>query len=217
MTRRGEAGSVESADADFVVRSKDSWAENMAAVRQSGADMASKLRAEGHQFKLAILAPREMVGGGSVPLSAVAMDLDWTIATRLEMVESARDMITNAYMIDSLDPAFPTVLASIINGKGLYAHGVGEFFLLYGRFEEKHRLTKPSKTRAKMVALVNGDERYLKPYKERGKTRRDPLPYAVRNILGHVGSNPNNLDREGRELRTAIDLLREWVEPQRRR
>ena len=44
------------------------------------------------------------------------------------MVESARDLITNAYIVDSLDPVFPTVLKSIIEGKGLYAHSMGSFF-----------------------------------------------------------------------------------------
>ncbi len=129
------------------------------------------------------------------------------------MVKSATDMITNAYILDSLDPAFPTVLRSIIEGKSLYEHSIGEFFQLYGKFQGKYQLTEGKETRAKMLALVNGDKRYLKPYQEYGKSVLLPLPYAVRNFLAHAGNNPNTLDMEGKELRTSIDLLRLWVAP----
>ena len=40
----------------------------------------------------------------------------------------------------------------------------------------------------------------------------DPLPYAVRNILAHVGSNPNRLDRDGNDIRMSIDLLKTWIQ-----
>ncbi len=62
-----------------------------------------------------------------------------------------------------------------------------------------------------MEALVSGDKRYMKPYTEHGQTRLDPLPYAVRNILSHVGSNPNTLDPKGNDLRTSVELLRQWT------
>ena len=129
------------------------------------------------------------------------------------MIELARDLITKSYFLGTLDQSFPTVLGSVIEGKGLYKHGIGEFFLLYGKFEQKYGLSNGKKTRAKMVDLVNGDRRNLKPYKERGKERLDPLPYAVRNILSHVGNNPNSLDREGSDLKTSIELLKSWVDP----
>ena len=135
------------------------------------------------------------------------------MATRLEMVESAREMITKAYMIDSLDPAFPHVLGSVIEGKGLYEHSIGEFFELYGRFEEKYQLKKPRYTRDKMASLVDGDERYLKQYKEYGKWGSAPMPYAVRNILAHAGTNPNKLDPGRNEIRTSDrppSVMGEW-------
>ena len=88
---------------------------------------------------------------------------------------------------------------------------IGEFFELYGRFEGKFQLKKPHDTRDKMASLVNGDVRYLKQYKDYGKWSSVPMPYAVRNILAHTGTNPNKLDPEGKEIRTSIDLLRSWV------
>ena len=103
------------------------------------------------------------------------------------------------------------VLTSIIKGDGLYEHNIGEFFLLYGRFQEKHQLATESQARIKMEALMNGCETYLKPYVERGKPSLVPLPWAVRQTLAHH-SPGNRLDAEGKELRASIDILRSWVD-----
>ena len=137
------------------------------------------------------------------------------------MAESARDFMSNAYIVDSLVPGLRDVLKSTIEGKNLYEHSIGEFFELYGQFEgqylEGKSQRKPGpKTREKMEALVNGDRKYqkrIKVEKQGGKVEVElqPLPYAVRNILAHLGTNINKLDEEGVELKTSIDLLRSWV------
>ena len=181
-----------------------------ARLREEGTRMAKQMRRQNQRFVPRILAPREVDGGNTIPLRAVIVKPDWKIAARLEMMESATDMITNAYIIGALDPAFPTVLASIIEGKGLYEHNIGEFFQLYGKFEGIHQ-TQDAKTKTAMEPLVKGDNRYLKLYWERGKCNPHPLPYAVRNILAHAGHNRNALDHEGEELRTSIELLRSWT------
>ena len=112
------------------------------------------------------------------PLCGVMFDLDWKIATRLEMIELARDLITKSYYIGyAWTKSLPIVLKAVIEGKGLFEHNIGEFFLLYGKFEQKYRLPNGKKTRAKMVELVNGDSRYLKTYMERGKER--PRSFAI--------------------------------------
>ena len=200
----------ESGTVSFTVKPKHAWDEKMSAIRETGTRVAKKIREQGHAFDVQILAPREMPGEHAVPISAVTLELDWKIATRLEMFEHARDIITRAYMLDSLDPALPTLLAATIEGRGLYQHNIGEFFLLYGRFEQKHR-TAGKKTGAKMMKLVKGEPRWMKSYVERGKTTMQPLPYALRNILSHVGTNPNSLDPNGNDLRASIKLLRSWV------
>ena len=202
----------ESGEVTFTVKPKHSWDEKMSVIKEGGNRMAKKMREQGHEFNVKILAPREIHDRDSIPLSAVTIGLDWQIATKLEMVESARDLITKAYVLGSLDSALPTVLASVIEGKGLYEYGIGEFFLLYGKFEQKYQTTG-WQTRTKMMELLSDDVKYLKRYKDHGKERPDPLPYAVRNILSHIGNNPNILDQEGKELRTSIDLLKTWVDP----
>ena len=63
-----------------------------------------------------------------MPVYGVEIALDWKIETRIKLIEAANSMISNAYLIGTLDPAFPAVLGSIIEGKGLYEHGIGEFF-----------------------------------------------------------------------------------------
>lgn len=192
-------------------KSMQSWDEAMSAVQQEGLRLVKQLKAEGQPVKWAILAPREVKGGDTIPLAGVALPLDWKIAKRLEMVEIARDLITNAYIIDSLDPGLLSVLRSIIEGKGLYEHSIGEFFQLYGQFEGKYGLTSEKQTRAKMESLLNGEQRYLKRCLSNKKWELQPLPFAVRHILAHLGRNPNTLDQNGDELRVSIELLRSWV------
>ena len=181
-----------------------------ARLKEEGTRMAKQMRRQNRRFVPKVLAPKEVDGGDTIPLRAVIVKSDWKIAARLEMVESATDMITNAYIIDALDPAFPTVLASIIEGKGLYEHNIGEFFQLYGKFEGIYQ-TRGTKTKTAMEALVNSDNRYLKLYRKGRKCDLHPLPFAVRNILAHTGHNPNTLDHEGKELNISIELLRSWT------
>ena len=202
---------TETAEFNISVKPEESWAKKISAIRKSGVRKEKELRKQGHKFHVEILGPQEVRGGDAVPVYGVEIALDWKIETRIKLIEAANSMISNAYLIGTLDPAFPAVLGSIIEGKGLYEHGIGEFFLLYGRFEQKYQTGKGSETRARMLELLKGDKRYLKTYKERGKIREHPLPYAVRNILSHVGKNSNTLDPQGDDLRTSIDLLKSWL------
>ena len=149
MKKKKTANVSESAKVTVTVIPKHSWDEKMTAIKKGGIRMAKEMREQGHKFGVEILAPREVRGGDSVPLSGIIIGLDWKIATKLEMVESARDLITKAYMLGSLDSALPTVLTSVIKGKGLYEYGIGEFFLLYGKFQQQYRLTDKD-TRTKM-------------------------------------------------------------------
>ena len=200
-----------SGSVDITVVPKHSWDEKMDIIQQNGLRIAMEYSKQGLPFVVKPLAPKEVQGEDTIPLSGVVIKLDWQIAKKLQMVDSARDMITYAYILNALDPAFPTVLRSIIEGKGLYKHSIGEFFQLYGKFEGQHQLTSQKDTRDKMKALVEGDKKYLKCYRERGKTFLYPPPYAVRNILAHSGNKSNTLDPEGKELQLSIELLRSWV------
>ena len=211
-------GNSESVSNEDTAKSMQSWPEIVSAIQEEGLRMANQLREQGEPFDVGILAPREVKGGDTIPLSGVVLPLDWKIAKRREMVESARDLITNAYILDSLDPMLPTALRSVIEGKGLYKYSVGELFELYGQFQGKHQLKTDKQTKAKMSVLINGDRKYLKPIKarnNRNKVELHPLPYAVRNIFAHSGTNTNRVDQNGEELKTSIELLRSWVHPKK--
>ena len=122
----------DSGNVSFTVKPKHAWESKMSAIRETGMSVAREFKEQGHAFNVEILAPRELSEEHSIPLAAVTLALDWRIATRMEMVEYARDLSTRAYMLESLDPALPTVLAATIEGRGLYQYNIGEFFLLYG-------------------------------------------------------------------------------------
>ena len=200
---------TETANFGFTVMPSDSWEKKLLEIREQGLAKSADLRDEGRAFCIEILGSRE-VPATAVPLSAALLNLDWRLAAKLEMVESARELITNACALDCLDGALPTVLKAIIEGRGLYEHSIGEFFLLYGKFEQKHN-TQGWRTREKMEELVSGDNEYMKSYICHGNTQVAPLPYVVRNILAHKGSNPNTLDQNGDDLRISVELLREWT------
>ena len=173
----------EHGDATVTLLTEASWNAKLGAFKVEGRRAARRKANEGHVFEVAVLAPHEMRGGSSVPLSGAMLKLNWKLVKKREMVESAREFLSNAYICDSLDPALPFVLSSVIEERSLYAHSIGEFFLLYGRFQQKHQLKKGEDTETTMMTLIGGDQRYLKSYVERGKRRMVPLPYAVRNIF----------------------------------
>ncbi len=205
------AGYSASGSVQVTIRPAHEWAEKMAVVKKAGNDAATRMRAAGRKFDVELLAPTEVREQDKVPHSAVFLYPDWRIAIRREMVEPARKLIGQAYTIGSLDPALPTVLSAVIQGKSLYEYGIGEFFELFGEFQGRYELADQEEIRDKMTALVNGDRRYLKNYTRKGKTRLHPLPLAVRNTLAHPENKANTLDREGKELRTSIELLRSWL------
>ncbi|MDE0241053.1 MAG: hypothetical protein OXQ84_12810 [bacterium] len=163
-----------------------------------------------------ILAPEALPGGGRpVQLAAALLPLDWKISAKLEVVALLRKLLTKMYMVESLDPSLAPVLGAALEGKGLFEHNIGEFFLLYGRFEQMYGVAKGAEVRAKMAELLKGDTGSFKAYRERGKDRSGPLPYVVRNVLSHIGNSPTTVTRE--ELHQAVELLKRWTSGSPRR
>ena len=106
------------------------------------------------------------------------------------------------------------VLASMIQGKGLYFDSVGEFFQLYGRFEQLLGLAdncKQAQMGDEMRTRLGGEAaRHSRDYVRDGITSSTPLPLYVRNVLTHQGTNPANSLRDG-DVSTAIRLLKDWL------
>ena len=190
------------------------WNAKITEMREAGRLLAKQKRKQRAPCIPEILAPAVVDGGDTIPLAGVMIPLDWKCATRVEMAESARDLITKSYILGFLDPGFPTILKAVIEGKPLFEHNLGEFFQLYGQFMEKYQVHDGPKIRAKMEALVNGDQKSLKPLLGKtGKKYLNPLPYTVRQILVHPGNYQNTMDQDGNDLKAAIGLLRAWLSP----
>ena len=102
----------------IITLSKKNWEKKIAQIATEGDRKAGELRSEGRAFMIEILGPNEVREQSPVQLAAVTLDLNWRIATRLEMVEDARSFINKAVLLDSLDPALSPILSAIIEGKG---------------------------------------------------------------------------------------------------
>ena len=178
-------------------------------VRKQGIKRAEALIKGGRKLDVMILAPTEVRGGDTVQLARVITKPDWKIVAKHELVDLATEFISKAYLIGLLDTALPKIFSSIIEERGIYEYNIGEFFLLYGMFEQKYGLSKSTQTMEKMLEFIGGEEKSLKVYVDRKKTLQYPLPYAVKNILSHIGNNPNSLTEE--ELKDSVDLLKKWV------
>ena len=158
-----------------------------------------------------ILHPRVTLGL-EIHFTAIGIPDDDKAPVRRKMVELARDLITEVHMLSYPGEAtLCHIMANVIEGRDIYKDGVGEFFELYGRFEQKYGTTG-KETETKMKELIDGNMEDMKDYQgNRGETWYAPYPYVVRNVLAHQGTNPNQLDVEGNDLRKSIDLLREWI------
>lgn len=102
----------------------------------------------------------------------------------------------------------------MIQGRGLYLDSIGEFFQLYGRFEQMLGLAddyKQERIKDEMRSRLGDDAGHQsREYVRSGTTSLTPLPLYVRNVLVHQGTNPANSLRDG-DVSTAIRLLKDWL------
>ncbi len=191
------------------VLSLESWKEQRRQFLEDDCDLSLDNHGD---FDVQILSPLIAESGSSGQLSAVIIERDDQRIGKHKIVNSARNLITDVSLLwDCVEPALLSALNNVICGKGLFEYGVGEFCLLYGKFEEKYQVSNGTKAKEKMFELLGDDDTGLKEYHERGKLNSYPLPYAVRNILFHKGRNPNTLDAEGRDLIRSIRMLKKWT------
>ena len=156
---------TETATAKVALVTPEKWDGEVADLRAEGLREAHRFRRRGRKSLPVILAPDTMPGEGqSVQLGAALLALDWKISAKLEVVRLVRKLLTKMYMIESLDPSLAPVLGAALEGKGLFEHNIGEFFLLYGRFEQMYGVAKGSEARTKMVELLQRDTDNFKAY-----------------------------------------------------
>ncbi len=190
----------------------DSWEGFLRVMKAKGEQMASDIseRNNGARHHIELIGQKIVRKRHAAPVAGAPFRLDWKTELKLEIVDHARTIITDSYIMGSLDPFLPAVLASVIKEESLYKHSYGEFFELYGKFEQKYGLKGPG-TRKKMEKLTDGKPEWSKEYFDGGRKKLYPLPYAVRQILAHQGQNPNKLDKNNKDIETSISLLNRWV------
>ena len=134
---------------------------------------------------------------------------------KLKLVQLCNDALAQAYKLNVPIAGVPRVLGSMVQGKGLYLDSIGEFFELYGRFEQMLGLTDAYGQRdiEEEMQLRLGDDalQHSREYVRGGAKTLTPLPLFVRNVLAHQGTNTANSLRDG-DVSTAIRLLKDWLE-----
>ena len=104
----------------------------------------------------------------------------------------------------------------MVEEKGLYLDSVGEFFQLFGRFEQMLGLGDnyhQSEIRREMESrLGRGSDEHYREYMRDGSKILIPLPLYVRNVVAHQGTNRENGLADG-DVTTAIRQLKGWLRP----
>ena len=200
-----------SGDASFRLLTMESWERERRNFLQddSNYDLPEK-----GDFDVEILCPLVTKEEYSIPLNAVTIEKDERRLGKHKLVKTSRKLITDAYFLSGYaDQALTSRLGVHHPRKRLIRTQYRRILLTLRQIRTKAQLKRRSDTRAKMTDLLGQASGDFKDYKvQGGKIEQHPLPYAVRNILFHIGSNPNKLDPQGRELARSIELLRQWTQ-----
>ena len=208
------------------VMTEASWKAKRVKIKKNSKIMANRFRKQdkvisfhGREIVPCILASNAGKGGKETRLRVTHLELDWKISKKIDLMKDVKRVFTKLEEIDLLDRGLPVIFGDVLEGKGLYHHSIGEFFELYGKFEERHD-TEHSATKTRldkeMERLGKTDERYYKNKRfiENGAVDvcPEPLPYGVRNILAHQGTEKlNYLDPDGNEIEDATKLLEDLL------
>lgn len=193
------------------------WEKHLAPMMEKSKRMEETMRQSGEEFYLRILAPKVIRGRkgeevgvqDQITLASVKAEFDDFVSIRDMMVDHAREIITLSLAIGINDPALPIALSALIEGKGLFEYNIGEFFLLYGRFEGS---VKSENLISEMEKLVGDDESLKRPVRDRDGVKSRPLPYVVRQTLAHFGGgNPDWKSVSREDVQQSIDLLKQWL------
>lgn len=215
----------------------EEWENSRNEIKEQGRMIATLKREQGEILGLesgrevlpSILCSKEGPGGIETQLAAVMLDVNgdkgWKLSKKVELVEDINNVLAKLELIDLLYPQLPIILGAVLEEKGLAQYSIGEFWLLYGKFEERTK-NEPGKTddkiRKRLEESGRTDETNTKFYKLKKDVipetneiieKPQPLPYVVRNILGHIGTDKAGNTLNSDELKNAIQLLNELLAP----
>ena len=139
----------------------------------------------------------ELRTGQYFELQIVNIPKDGQQGGKLKLVRLSNELLHQAFKIGLPIAGVANVLGSLIEKRGLYFDSVGEFFQLFGRFEQMLGLPddyKQLEIECEMQArLGNEVVQYSREYVRAGIKSFKPLPLYVRNVLTH--REPGKLSR----------------------
>ena len=157
----------------------------------------------------------ELRVGQYMEMQIVNIPRDGQKGGKLKLVKLSNDLLHQAYKLRLPIAGVASVLGSLVEERGLYLDSIGEFFQLYGRFEQMLRLAdnySQEQIKLEMNARLGDDVvEHSREYMRGESKSLTPLPLYVRNVLTHQGTNRANVLGDG-DVTTAIRLLRNWLD-----
>ena len=133
------------------------WKEKMATLKKEGEQAAEEMQSQGRPFRES--SPKRRPDSSEIRelnLVAVVIERDW----KVQAIPRMQIIFSKAYNIGAL-AALSSILGRVIEENVSCTSTAGEFFFLYGRFEQKYRCSKSQQTRKKMK-LINGKKEFMK-------------------------------------------------------
>ena len=160
------------------------------------------MKSQGRTFQARVLGPlevpKERFESGEYTLVAVPIDRDWKLPTKLEMVRDANNLLRMPIRSALLITLVTRLLSErLLRGKDSISTAWENSFCCTAGLSVR----KGPEVEARMNDLLQGNEQGLKDYVQGG---RSVFRFTVRNILAHVGRNPNQVTVEESQGRRGI-------------
>ena len=106
-----------SVDKELQVIPQKDWDERIAKSKNKSKELINEIMGQGKPFTLGILSTNIVKSGDEVQLANVKLELDETLAGKLEMVEKANELVTAVYLNNgSYNKDLLDALVKIIKG-----------------------------------------------------------------------------------------------------
>ena len=127
---------------------------------------------------------------------------------KIKLIKIFNDAMSQADKLNLPIRGFATSLRDMVEGKVFVEGLIGQFILVYGRFEGKFGTRGSATSQAMRQHATKND--YLPFYGTDGQKHDHPAPYAVRNWLAHIGTSKNQYCED--DMTKALDLLIKWID-----
>ena len=134
----------------------------------------------------------DMEVGKYVEVQLVQIPKDGQQGAKLKLIKLSNDMLHQAYKMGLPIAGLAGVLGSVVKERGMYFDSIGEFFQLFGRFEQMLGLAdgynQGQIDHAMKAKLGNDFVQHSRKYVRAENESLMPLPLYVRNVAGAPGN-----------------------------